>query len=311
MLRVAEQEGQASEVVEEPADVESVLLLLVERLRPLGIRAREHPVAPPLGDDRRLEVPVSESFTVAEPLRELERRLDVGTSRLPVALAPVAAGPPAEDPAAKPVVDRVGVAHQLERLGEERDRRRHRRQPVAALPDVEEDVGAIDVRERVVVDEIACLRRAWTAPPRSARARSAPSRRRAAPAARGPARGPDRRPRVDRDIAIALSNSRAATAASARETMPAVRSCSGEETPVSRNRRETSSRSASQSRAASFGRTRPRSIWLTYSFEKRPSPSLACVKPRAMRSCRMRSPSADGADALAGRVRASAEIPQR
>jgi hypothetical protein len=48
-----------------------------------------------------------------------------------------------------------------------------------------------------------------------------------------------------------------------------------------------------------------------YSFEKRLSPSFVCVKPRAMRSCRMRSPSADGADALVGRVRASAVIPER
>jgi hypothetical protein len=156
-LRVPEEEGETSEVVEEAAHVESVLLLLVERLRLFGVRAREYPVSAALGDDRRLEVPVSESFTVAEPLRKLERRLDVGTSRLPVALAPVAAGPPAEDPAAQPVVDRLGTAHQLERLGEERDRGRDRRQPVAALSDVAEDVGAIDVRERVVVNEIVCL----------------------------------------------------------------------------------------------------------------------------------------------------------
>jgi hypothetical protein len=110
---------------------------------------------------------------------------------------------------------------------------------------------------------------------------------------------------------IASSNSLAAIAASAREIALPVRSCSGDETPVSRNRRETPSLSASHSRAASLGRTLPRSIWLTYSFEKRPSPSFVWVRPRAIRSCRMRSPSADGDDDLAERVRSSVEISQR
>ena len=113
-----------AEVVEQAPDVEPVLLLLVERLRPLGVRAREHPLPLALRDDRRLEVPVRERLSVTEPFRELERRLDVGARRLPVALAPIAAGSPAEDPAPQPVVDRIGVAHQLERLGEERGRGR-------------------------------------------------------------------------------------------------------------------------------------------------------------------------------------------
>ena len=106
-------------------------------------------------------------------------------------------------------------------------------------------------------------------------------------------------------VAIASSNSSAAMAASAREIRPPSRSCSADEMPVSRNRSGTSSRSASHSRAASLGRTRPRSIWLTYSFEKRPSPSLVCVRPRAMRSCRRRSPSAEGVGPSASRVRGS------
>ena len=48
------------------------------------------------------------------------------------------------------------MADELERLREERDRRRDRRQPVAALPDVEEDVCPVDVREGVAFDEISC-----------------------------------------------------------------------------------------------------------------------------------------------------------
>src|SRR5512132_3127586 len=97
-----------------------------------------------------------ESLSVAEPFREFECRLDIAASSLPVALAPIATGPPAENSAAKAVIDRFGAAHQLERLREERHGCGHGRQPVAALPDVEEDVGAIDVREGVVVDEVAC-----------------------------------------------------------------------------------------------------------------------------------------------------------
>ena len=59
--RVRRAGSQTPEVVQEPPDVEPVVLLLVERLRPFGVRAREHPVPVPLGDDRRLEVAVSEA----------------------------------------------------------------------------------------------------------------------------------------------------------------------------------------------------------------------------------------------------------
>jgi hypothetical protein len=46
------------------------------------------------------------------------------------------------------------VAEQLERLGEDRGRGRDRRQPVPGLADVEEDVGAVDVGERVAFGEV-------------------------------------------------------------------------------------------------------------------------------------------------------------
>ena len=154
-LAVAEEERQPAEVVEQPPDVEPVLLLLVERLRPLGVRAREHPLPLALRDDRRLEIPVRERLSITEPLGELEGRLDVGARGLPVTLAPITTRPPPEDAASQAVVDRIRVAKQLERLGEDRRRGRDRRQPVPSLPDVEEDVGAVDVGERVALDEVA------------------------------------------------------------------------------------------------------------------------------------------------------------
>ena len=47
------------------------------------------------------------------------------------------------------------MAHQVERLREERDGGRDRRQPVAALAHVEEDVRAIDLGEGIALDEIS------------------------------------------------------------------------------------------------------------------------------------------------------------
>ena len=156
LLGIAEQEGQAAEVVQEPADAEPVVLLLVELLRPLGVRAREHPLSVPLRDDRRLEVAVRECVAVAEPLGELERRLDVLTRPLQVVLAPVAPRPPAEDPRAEAIVDPVGVLHEVERFRKERDGGRDRRHLVAAAAHVEEDVRAVDAGEGVTLAEIAC-----------------------------------------------------------------------------------------------------------------------------------------------------------
>ena len=165
--------------------------------------------------------------------------------------------------------------------------------PVPTLSDVEKDVCAVDVREGVDVGQAA---------------RPFQQRERLVdlPEPRAGGRLGDQGAKLEirlqavsssstrSSVPIASSNSRAAMAASAREIRPPSRSCSADEMPDSRNLRGTSSRTASHSRAASLGRTRPRSIWLTYSFENRPRPSSVCVRPRAMRSCRRRSPSAEG-----------------
>ena len=79
---------------------------------------------------------MGERGTVSEPLGQLQSVLDVRARRLPVALPSVAAGTPAQDSRPQAIVDHLGVADQLERLREQRDRRRDRRQPVAALSDV-------------------------------------------------------------------------------------------------------------------------------------------------------------------------------
>src|SRR5439155_12132950 len=50
LVGLAEQEVEAAEVVQQPADAPPVGELLVVRLRALRVRAREHPVALALGD---------------------------------------------------------------------------------------------------------------------------------------------------------------------------------------------------------------------------------------------------------------------
>ena len=58
LVRLAEQEAEAAEVVQQPTDGPLVVELLEEVLGPLGVVAREHPVAGALGDERGLEVRV-------------------------------------------------------------------------------------------------------------------------------------------------------------------------------------------------------------------------------------------------------------
>ena len=73
-MRLAEQEREAAEVVEQPADALAVGDLLVDRLRPFGVGAGANLLALPLGDERRLEEDVRDRRAVAEALGELERR---------------------------------------------------------------------------------------------------------------------------------------------------------------------------------------------------------------------------------------------
>ena len=159
---------------------------LVDHLRLLRVRARGDPLAPPLGrrgrpGSRRPRSPRRSSSAS----RQLERALDVLARRLPVPLAPVAARPPAEDPRPEPVARDPRPLREVERLGEERQGRRDRGEPVAAAPEAEEHLGAVDVREdRSSTSSRA--RRGAAAPRASHRCTSAPTTRRAARAARGP-----------------------------------------------------------------------------------------------------------------------------
>ena len=126
LLRLAEQERQAAEVVEQPADALPVCHLLVQGLRPLGVGAREHPLALPLGDERGLEVHVGDGLAVAEALRQFERPLDVLAGGLPVALTPVAPRTPFEDMRSQPVAGKSGALRQCKGFAEQASRRRDR-----------------------------------------------------------------------------------------------------------------------------------------------------------------------------------------
>src|SRR6266550_1887104 len=75
LLGLAEVEVQATEVVEQPADVSLVVDLLVVGLRALSVIARLDPVPHPLADKRSLEVRVRGLARIVERLRELERAL--------------------------------------------------------------------------------------------------------------------------------------------------------------------------------------------------------------------------------------------
>ena len=118
LLGLAEQELEPAEVVQQAADVDAVGELLVLVLRPLRVRAREHPVAAALGEHRGLEVRLAERATVLQRVGELERALDVLARSLVVALAPVAARAPGERREAEL------VARQTRALGERRAPRR-------------------------------------------------------------------------------------------------------------------------------------------------------------------------------------------
>ena len=66
----------------------------------------------------------------------------------------------------------------------------------------------------------------------------------------------------------------------------------------------TPSRADSHSMVSAVGRVFPRSIWLTYSLEKRSPARSVCVSPRAIRSCLTRPPRV-GRDGAWVRVRAA------
>src|SRR5438309_9233095 len=96
-------EVQATEVVEQPADVSLVVDLLVVGLCALSVIARLDPVPHPLADKRSLEERIRGLARKAERFRELERGLDVLAPCLEVRLAPIRAQPPGGVAGPKPV----------------------------------------------------------------------------------------------------------------------------------------------------------------------------------------------------------------
>ena len=148
LVRPAEQEGEAAEVVEHPADALPVGDLLVDRLRPLGVRAREHPLALPLGDERGLEEDVRDRLAVVRAPRRAR-----APARCPRAPPPSRAGGGSSGSATRGcarAADRR-VARSPRRAGspaEQRQRRRDRRELVAAAAEPVEHLGAVESLNR-------------------------------------------------------------------------------------------------------------------------------------------------------------------
>src|SRR5947209_20457567 len=105
-------EVQATEVVEQPADVSLVVDLLVVGLCALGVIARLDPVPHPLADKRSLEEGIRGLARIVERLRELERALDVLARGFEIPLPAIAARAPAEDVGPKTVAREPGAVRQ-------------------------------------------------------------------------------------------------------------------------------------------------------------------------------------------------------
>jgi hypothetical protein len=97
LLGPAEQQVQAAEVVQDAGELAAVVQFLVVTAGPLGVAARQHPLAHPLGNERGVQEDVRHRAAVVQRLRELERPLDVLASGLEVALLAIAERPGVED----------------------------------------------------------------------------------------------------------------------------------------------------------------------------------------------------------------------
>src|SRR5579884_1321986 len=157
LVGVAEQEVETAEVVRELADVNPIRELAVGLPRLLGVVARQHPVALAVGDEGSLEVRGPDRAEILDPLGQLESALDVVAGRLEVALALPAARAPREDVRLERVARQAGTLGQRERFVEERERRLHAGELVAAAAEPEEDVGPLDVGERLRLRDRARL----------------------------------------------------------------------------------------------------------------------------------------------------------
>ena len=157
LVRLAEQEVQAAEVVRELPDVHLVGELLVRATCLLGVGASEHPVPFAVGDERGLEIRGADRARVIRALCELQRALDVLARGFVVALTAPAPRAPGKDVRTQRVGREPRALGEAERLVEERKRRLDTVQLVATDAEDVEDLRPLDVREASALDVSARL----------------------------------------------------------------------------------------------------------------------------------------------------------
>ena len=261
---------EPGEVVQEPSDRRPVAQLLEQRPRALGVRAREHPASLPLSDERGLEERVGDLGVCRRTPRRARARARCPPRRRPSRGSADGSASASGRCPNEGDRQRSPGPRENQRLIEEDDRLGDARLRVADDADEEHDLGPVDVGEARghgqrgrLLEQRHRLHRARrygfgptppcaggegrAAGPSAARARARARKRAARPRTvrrRRAARRPRARPRSALSSALL--------------------------TPCSRNSRSVSSRPASHSSVSRVGRVFPRSIWLTYSFEKRP-----------------------------------------
>ena len=155
-LRLAEQEAQAAEVVEEARLGLAVAVVDRERPRALGVEAREQRIAAAFGDERALHLRVGLEPAVADLLGELDRAVRVALGGFPFALKLVAARAPFEGLRAQPVALDPAALAEAKREREQRDRVGHTRELEPAAAEAEQRLGALEVGERGSFGERPC-----------------------------------------------------------------------------------------------------------------------------------------------------------
>ncbi len=130
---------------------------MVEELdRSLDVEARDEQLTGPLCDERRLQVGVREQARVPDVLRELHRRVGVGASGVPFALAAVAPSAPPKDINAQLVGHVARALAELEGRGQELHRVGDHSELQSAAAELVEDLGSVGVREACLLGDSPC-----------------------------------------------------------------------------------------------------------------------------------------------------------
>ena len=157
LVGVAEQEVETAEVVRELADVDTVGKLGIRLPSPLRVVAREHPMALAVGDERGLEEGCADRPEILDAAGQLERALDVVARSHEVALPLPAPRAPGKDVGLERIARQPGPVGQSQRLVQQRERRLHAAELVAAGAEPEQDLRPLDVGERSRLADLACL----------------------------------------------------------------------------------------------------------------------------------------------------------